>query len=265
MRRRWLTLGLIGLVVVLVLSCSLEGALGGPEPAAREAFEQWAQENGVPYKNVRLETIEYDGTFATVRVTAKFRESPDAPWLEQEADVQCRKVGGEWQAEPLMHFELTEEAQATAIAAIQATPTAWTPPASRTVTATVTPTPTLIPPQMHQVQAGEMLIAIAEMYDTTVEEILALNPGLDPDLFQEGQLLPRRPAAAAAVPCSFGWRSPESCSQYDSDAPNGSETNLPQTTQKCSAGERVHPDTTRTFRFPRYDTNGWLALITPCT
>lgn len=68
------------------------------------------------------------------------------------------------------------------------TPTA-TPSPTPTHTPTITPTPTPIPPRVHQVQEGEVLIVIAATYDTTVEEILALNPGVEPELLQVGQLL----------------------------------------------------------------------------
>lgn len=68
------------------------------------------------------------------------------------------------------------------------TPTA-TPTSTPTQTPTSTPTPTPIPPLVHQVREGETLIAIADEYDTAVEAILALNPDVDPELIQVGQLL----------------------------------------------------------------------------
>ena len=64
-----------------------------------------------------------------------------------------------------------------------------TPTSTPTQTPTPTPTPTPIPPLVHQVQEGETLIVIAEENDTTVEAILALNPDIDPQLIQVGQLL----------------------------------------------------------------------------
>jgi len=68
------------------------------------------------------------------------------------------------------------------------TPTA-TPSPTPTHTPTVTPTPTPIPPLVHQVQEGEVLIDIADAYDTTIEEILALNPEMDADVIKPGQLV----------------------------------------------------------------------------
>ncbi|MBN1956437.1 MAG: LysM peptidoglycan-binding domain-containing protein [Anaerolineae bacterium] len=91
-------------------------------------------------------------------------------------------------------------------ATIAPTPTRPVPPSpsptitglpTQTPTATATPTP--LPPRAHQVQAGETLIAIAEIYDTTVDEILALNPGINPDLLQQGYVLLIPPAVPTPV------------------------------------------------------------------
>jgi len=76
------------------------------------------------------------------------------------------------------------------------TPTARptrTPTSTPTPTPTQIPTPTSIPtpipPLAHPVQEGETLITIALTHDTSVEAILALNPDVDPDLLQVGQIL----------------------------------------------------------------------------
>ena len=68
------------------------------------------------------------------------------------------------------------------------TPTG-TPTSTPTQPPTPTSTPTPIPPLVHQVQEGETLILIAEENDTTVEAVLALNPDVDPELIQVGQIL----------------------------------------------------------------------------
>jgi len=64
-----------------------------------------------------------------------------------------------------------------------------TPTPTPTHTPTPMPTATPIPPVAHAVQEGETLIDIAITYDTTTEAILALNPNVDPELIQVGQLL----------------------------------------------------------------------------
>jgi LysM repeat protein len=63
------------------------------------------------------------------------------------------------------------------------------PTPTPTQTPTPIPTPTSVPPLAHQVQVGETLIDIAILYDVTIEEIQWLNPDLDPDLIQVGQII----------------------------------------------------------------------------
>lgn len=105
----------------------------------------------------------------------------------------------------LRPFVLPPAATPTYTASPTHTPTPTTT-GTPTPTPTVTPTPTPLPPRAHQVQEGETLLVIAQQYDTTVEEILALNPGIAPELLQVGQVLlippavptPGAPATAAA-------------------------------------------------------------------
>jgi len=52
-----------------------------------------------------------------------------------------------------------------------------------------THTPTPVPPRVHQVQPDETLSEIAESYGVQVSSILALNPDLDAELIQVGQVL----------------------------------------------------------------------------
>lgn len=87
-------------------------------------------------------------------------------------------------------------------------PTATRTP-SPTPVPTATPTPTPIPPLAHQVQRGETLSMIAVEYDTTVEDILALNPDVDPSLLQVGQVL--------LIPA--GTATPEPTPTFDPNAP----------------------------------------------
>ena len=70
------------------------------------------------------------------------------------------------------------------------TPTSTvTPTPSPTQTPTPLPLPTPIPPFVHHVQAGETLIDIADNYGVTVGEIQGMNPDLDPNLLQVGQII----------------------------------------------------------------------------
>lgn len=81
------------------------------------------------------------------------------------------------------------EAEPTGVP-VTASPTATLRP---TVTPTDTPvptsTPTPLPPRPHEVQTGETLSDIAQRYDVTVDEIVGLNPEVDPELIRAGQVL----------------------------------------------------------------------------
>jgi LysM repeat protein len=68
------------------------------------------------------------------------------------------------------------------------TPTATLSP-TPTPTFTPVPTPTPVPPLTYEVEPGDTLSSIAVAYNVSMEEILALNPTLDPDLLQIGQII----------------------------------------------------------------------------
>lgn len=68
------------------------------------------------------------------------------------------------------------------------TPTV-TPTPRPTRTPAPTSTPTLMPPLTYQVKQGDTLSAIAEMFSTSVSDILALNPGLEPEALPVGYVL----------------------------------------------------------------------------
>lgn len=74
---------------------------------------------------------------------------------------------------------------APAVAVVQVTP-------SPLPTATVTPTAT---PIVVAIEAGDTLLAIALARGTTVDEILRLNPGVQPEQLQIGQLIQLPPPA----------------------------------------------------------------------
>jgi LysM repeat protein len=92
-------------------------------------------------------------------------------------------------------------------------PPTWTPTVTLTPvpsnTPTTSPTATPIPPLAHPVQSGETVSTIADAYGTTVEAILAANPGLAPEFLQVGQVL-KIPVATST---------PNPTATYDPDAP----------------------------------------------
>ena len=83
------------------------------------------------------------------------------------------------------------------------------PTATQTPVPTATPTP--LPPLAHDVEEGETMSDIAQLYGVTVNEILALNPAVDPELINPGQvlLIPAGTPAAGAMG-SLQTDSPES-------------------------------------------------------
>jgi hypothetical protein len=80
---------------------------GSAAAAAQKSFKDWAQGQGTPYQNARYETLADDGAFATVRITAEFRPPNKDSWREQEATVECRKVGDTWQCDQNFYFAVT--------------------------------------------------------------------------------------------------------------------------------------------------------------
>lgn len=87
-----------------------------------------------------------------------------------------------------------------------------TPTATSTATPTPTPaptfTPTPMPPRAHRVQEGETLSDIAVAYDVAVDEILALNPKVDPEMIQVGQILLVPAATPTLGPAGSGGPTP---------------------------------------------------------
>lgn len=82
--------------------------------------------------------------------------------------------------------------------------TSTVPPAS-TSDATIAPLPTAGPsptPQAYTVRAGDQFLSIALVYGLTREELLAANPGIQPDLLSIGQqlLIPAPGGQGTATP-----------------------------------------------------------------
>lgn len=74
------------------------------------------------------------------------------------------------------------------------------PSSTPTETPVPTSTPTPLPPRSHEVKEGETMSDIAYFYGVTVDEILALNPNVDPELIKPEQvlLIPARTLAAGS-------------------------------------------------------------------
>jgi Tol biopolymer transport system component len=121
MTRNWL---IVAFVIVL-LGCTFP-----PLPSiftessltsiARTEFEKFAKQGGVPYQNVQVNVVKNDGTFATVQIVAEFRDTPSSQWIQKESTTDCRKVGNEWQCNPLKPFMLTPKSIANVTAIAQA-------------------------------------------------------------------------------------------------------------------------------------------------
>jgi LysM repeat protein len=83
------------------------------------------------------------------------------------------------------------------------TPTA-TPSPTLTPSLTPTPRPTLtatpLPPLTYQIQPGDTLSGIAAQYGLTVENILALNPDVNPEALQVGYVLLIPPGTVTPTP-----------------------------------------------------------------
>jgi LysM repeat protein len=70
-------------------------------------------------------------------------------------------------------------------------PAATTTPAraTRTKTAPLRPKPPRVPAQYYLIQSGDTLGGIAARFATTVDELLALNPGTEPTTLRPGERL----------------------------------------------------------------------------
>jgi LysM repeat protein len=68
-----------------------------------------------------------------------------------------------------------------------ATPTTTVPTTSVAGTTTTAGTTTSKKKQIYRVKAGDTLESIAAKFDTTVDDLLSLNPGIDPLALSPGQ------------------------------------------------------------------------------
>ena len=77
------------------------------------------------------------------------------------------------------------------------TTVATVPVSTATPQLTAEPTATAVPDDTYVVQAGDYLGLIADRFGTTVDEILALNDIVDPDVIEVGQILKIPPTAGS--------------------------------------------------------------------
>lgn len=129
--------------------------------------------------------------------TTAARSSLWAFWLATVAMALLVLGAAYWLLGPLFFPQWLPSPTPTVVPTRMATPAATATP---TPTPTETPTPTPLPPRAHQVQPNETLSFIAVRYGTTVEEIIALNPGINPDALQIGQVLLIPPARPTPTP-----------------------------------------------------------------
>jgi len=111
--RPWFQLYAIWFLFSLLASACSIVFKSGPEPEARKLFEDWAQQAGVPYKDISLVTVANDGAFATVQLTASLKQSATEDWLRKQTNIECRHVGSQWQCNSEFVFSFTKEEQAT--------------------------------------------------------------------------------------------------------------------------------------------------------
>ena len=77
----------------------------------------------------------------------------------------------------------------TTVGALPTASPRTTRPATTKLVLTGTPPPTTTPPaaQYYVVQTGDTLGSVAQKYSTTVQQLLTLNPGVDPTALHIGQ------------------------------------------------------------------------------
>lgn len=70
---------------------------------------------------------------------------------------------------------------------LRATTNAPAPQATTVATTTQPPPATTVSPEFYEIQEGDTLATVADQYGTTVEELLTLNPEVDPVSLTIGQ------------------------------------------------------------------------------
>lgn len=68
----------------------------------------------------------------------------------------------------------------------------------------VPPTPGPCPGGTYQIRAGDTFFSIARRFNTTVEALIAANPGVDPNRLMVGQIICLPPGIPGPIPCPGG-------------------------------------------------------------
>jgi hypothetical protein len=100
MKQSWRIIAVSLLLVTFSTQCS---TMDGPEAAAKNNFSEWAVNIRAPYRNENFQTINNDGTLATVLITVDLNIKGE--WKEKQTEIQCKKVDNDWQCDRLMQFK----------------------------------------------------------------------------------------------------------------------------------------------------------------
>jgi hypothetical protein len=100
MKQTWRIIAVSLLLVTFSTRCS---TMDGPEAAAKNRFSEWAVNIRTPYRHENFQTINNDGTLATVLITVDLKIKGE--WKEKQVEIQCEKVDNNWQCDPSMQFK----------------------------------------------------------------------------------------------------------------------------------------------------------------
>ena len=153
------------------------GLHGQPEPPERATPSAWAYRGSIAALVV--------GSFLALFLVLRPPESKSQAELVRPAAPTAEPTAA---PEPTPTPQRSTPAPAPTTPAPTSTPAAQTPTPPPTPVATPTPTPA--PTAFdYEIVAGDTLSDIAESFGTSVDAILDLNPGLDPNTLQIGQII----------------------------------------------------------------------------
>lgn len=100
MKQGWL---IIAVTLLLVVSSSGCSKMDGPEAAAKNSFSEWAVNIRMPYRHEKFQTIDNDGTAATVRIIVEMKIKGE--WTQKQVDVHCQNIDQDWQCDRSIQFK----------------------------------------------------------------------------------------------------------------------------------------------------------------